>query len=189
MSMVFDSELHPGRKSLRLPYRDYTAAGIYFVTICTHDRQPTLARISNAIVQLTPVGEITQACWSEIPLHYPQVGLHGFVVMPNHVHGLLQLAPFAANLSKIDIARRNFGPDSVPSASLSAVVRSFKSAVTKQVRESLSQTGNFWERNYFERAIRSGKEFDDTTQYIIENPMKWEMDEENPESAKTLRPR
>ena len=184
--MVLNPNLHSGHKSLRLPYRDYTAAGMYFVTICTYDRLPTLARVVNAKVELTPVGEITQACWSEIPLHYPQIVLHAFVVMPNHIHGLLQLAPLVARPSKPDTSRRDFGPDSVPPASLSAVVRSFKSAVTKRVRERLRMTTDLWERNYFERTIRSGKEFDDTTQYIIENALKWEMDKENPDGAKTL---
>jgi REP element-mobilizing transposase RayT len=184
--MVLNSKLHPGHKSLRMPYRDYAAAGIYFITVCTHDRRPTLARIINATVDLTPIGEIANACWSEIPLHHAQVFVHSFVVMPNHVHGLLQLSPLSGRPSKPDTARRTFSPDSVPSASLSAVIRSFKSAVTKRARERLLASGEIWERNYFERVIRTGKELDDATQYIIENPLRWERDKENPACAKTL---
>jgi REP element-mobilizing transposase RayT len=189
MSMVFDLKLHPGRKSLRMPYRDYATAGIYFVTICTHDRRPTLARIIDGTVELTPIGEIAKACWSEIPLHYSEVNIYAFVVMPNHIHGLLRLSPCAENPPQSEIIRRKFGPDSLPAASLSAVVRSLKSAVTKRAREMFLLNGDCWQRNYFERAIRSGKEFDDATQYIIENPLKWAMDKENPDGGKTLRSR
>ena len=187
--MVFDSNLHPGHKSLRMPYRDYAAAGIYFVTICTCDRRSTLAKIEEGKLNLTLTGEIARECWLAIPAHHPSVTLHAFVVMPNHVHGLLQLTPISGVPSKLDTARRELGPDSVPPWSLSAVVRSFKSTVTRLTRARLGVNGDIWERNYFERVVRDGKEFDDATRYIVENPLKWELDKENPSVAKTLRPR
>jgi putative transposase len=189
MIMVFDSSLHPGHKSLRMPYRDYAAAGIYFVTICTFDRRPILARIEEGKAHLTPIGEMARECWLETPTHHPQATLHAFVVMPNHIHGLLELTPLSGVPSKPDTAKRKFGPDCVPSSSLSAVVRSFKSAVTRLARVRLNVDGDLWERNYFERLIRDGKEFEDTTKYIIENPIRWELDKENPNFAKTRRPR
>jgi putative transposase len=187
--MVFDSTLHPGHKSLRMPYRDYATSGIYFVTICTYNRRPTLARIEEGKAHLSLIGKVARDRWLQIPTHHPQVTLHAFVVMPNHVHGLIELTPPTGAVSKLDTIRRKFGPDSVPSASLSAVVRSFKSGVTKRSREGLGATEDIWERNYFERVIRSGKEFDDATQYIIENPLKWESDKENSNVAKTQGPR
>jgi putative transposase len=187
MIMVFDLNLHPGHKSLRMPYRDYAEHGIYFVTICTNERRLTLARIEEGKVYLSSIGKIAEERWIQIPTHHPQATVHAFVVMPNHVHGLLELTPTRRVASKSDTTRRRFGPNSVPSASLSAIVRSFKSGVTKRSREGLGTTVDIWERNYFERVIRSGKEFDDVTQYIIENPLKWEMDKENPEGVKTQR--
>ena len=189
MTMVFDSSLHPGHKSLRFPYRDYAGHGTYFVTICTHDRMACLGNIVEGNVQLTPIGEIVRECWLQIPEHNPQAILHASVVMPNHTHGLIQLTPAAGAPSKPDATRRGFGPDSVPPGSLSSVVRSFKSAATRLSRARLGASGELWEWNFFERVIRSGKEFDDTTQYIIENPLKWELDKENPDPAKTLRSR
>jgi putative transposase len=140
--MVFDSNLHPGHKSLRMPYRDYAAAGIYFVTICTADRRPSLAKIEDGNAHLTPIGEIAKECWQQIPTHHPEVTLHGFVVMPNHVHGLLELTPLSGVPSKPDIAKRKFGPDGVPTSSLSAVVRSFKSAITRLARVRLNVEGD-----------------------------------------------
>jgi REP element-mobilizing transposase RayT len=187
--MVFDLSLHPGHKSLRMSYRDYAAAGIYFVTICTYDRRPTLAKIEKGTVHLSSIGTIVKERWLQIPSHHPQAALHAFVVMPNHFHGLLELTTHVDVPANAALIRREFGPNSVPSASLSAVVRSFKSGVTKHVRERLSVMSDIWQQNYFERVIRSGKEFDAATRYIIENPLKWEMDEENPEGVKTRRPR
>jgi putative transposase len=110
-------------------------------------------------------------------------------VMPNHVHGLIELTASMGAVSTPGITRRKLGTDSVRSASLSAIVRSFKSGVTKRSRDTLSVAEAVWERNYFERVIRSGREFDAVTQYIIENPLKWELDKENPNVAKTQEPR
>ena len=187
--MVFDSYFHPGHKSLRMPYRDYAAAGMYFVTICTHNRRPSLARIEDGKVELTSIGEIVNECWQQIPAHHPEATLHAFVVMPNHIHGLAQLEPRTRVPSKAETARREFGHAGVPSLSLSAVVRSFKSSVTRLSRVKLGVIGEIWERNYFERIVRSGQEFDEVTRYIIENPLKWEIDRENPEALKTQGPR
>jgi putative transposase len=189
MSMVFDSSLHPGHKSQRLPYRNYADHATYFVTICTYDRLPSLAKIVDAKVQLTPIGEIVQECWLQIPLHDPQAKSHSLVVMPNHVHGLLQLIPLVGTPLKPETTRRRFGPDSVACRSLSSLIRSFKSAVTRLSRARLGVVGEIWQRNYFERAIRDGRDFDEVTRYITENPFKWEMDRENPEALKTKRPR
>jgi len=188
MIMVFDSTLHPGHKSLRMPYRDYASAGLYFVTICTYDRRPSLAKIEDGKVHLTSVGEITRECWLQIPAHHPKANLHAFVVMPNHVHGLLELTTPGVP-SRPDIVQREFGPHSVPSSSLAAVVRSFKSSVTRLSRMRLGAIGEFWERNYFERVVRDGKEFEEVTRYILENPLKWKLEQENPEALKTQQPR
>jgi putative transposase len=177
--MRSDETLHPGHKSLRLPYRDYATAGIYYVTICASDRRCILARIENATANLTRLGEIARECWVQIPTHFPRVAIHAFTIMPNHLHTLIELKP-SLGPKKPETIRREFDATSVPSGSLSAIIRSFKAIVTRRAKRELQFDGDVWERNYFEHAVRNGDQFAKASQYIIENPMKWEQDKENP---------
>ena len=89
--MTYDRERHH-RRSIRLRNYDYAQAGAYFVTVCTHDRQCLFGEIEDGEVHLNGMGEIVAACWDAIPAHFPDVELDAFVVMPNHVHGVLVIA-------------------------------------------------------------------------------------------------
>ncbi len=88
--MTYDPERHH-RRSIRLPGYDYAQPGAYFVTICTHDGEPLFGDVIDGIMQLNRFGRIVQACWYDLPRHYPHVMLDAFVVMPNHVHMLIIL--------------------------------------------------------------------------------------------------
>ena len=93
--MLFNPEIFH-RRSVRLDGHDYTAPGYYFVTICLHDIRCVLAvphgnPPDNCSLQLTPIGEIAKKYWQEIPYHYPNVTLNEFVIMPDHMHGILQI--------------------------------------------------------------------------------------------------
>jgi putative transposase len=181
--MRSDERLHPGHKSLRLPYRSYVEPGIYYVTICAHQNLCIFGDVQNSSVRLTPLGDLVGEHWQAIPSHFPNAKLHAFVVMPSHLHGLIELSgkptsPIA------EIGRRRFDSDAVPANSLPAIVRSFKAIVARRARRELGFNGELWHRNYFERIIRDGKEFENATQYIIDNPTKWQMDRFNPEAAK-----
>ncbi len=80
------------RRSLRLRDYDYSQAGAYFITICVHARRSVLGKIANQDVSLSQAGRIAQRVWNSLPVRFPQVGLDVFVVMPNHVHGVLLLS-------------------------------------------------------------------------------------------------
>ncbi|HLB64409.1 MAG TPA: hypothetical protein VJJ46_06170 [Anaerolineales bacterium] len=77
------------RRSVRLPQHDYCAPGAYFVTICTYGRAPLLGEVMAGCVRLSEIGRISDGCWRAIPAHFPYVELYSFVVMPNHIHGIL----------------------------------------------------------------------------------------------------
>ncbi len=182
-----DETLHPGHRSIRLKGHDYSAPGLYFVTICAGMKRCIFARVAAARVELTAFGRIARDSWVAIPSHFARVNLYGFVIMPNHMHGLIEIgcqvgAQHAAPLLGLppDESRRHV----VKPGSLSVIVRSFKAAVTMRARKELDWKGEIWQRNYFERVIRDGQEFSDASRYIAENPMKWEWDRENP---KTIR--
>ena len=141
------------------------------------------------------LGRLVRECWVAIPLHFPQVELHEFVVMPNHLHGLIAIvrkptappAPAAAPTPLVGAQHRcalppgGLGQAAVVPGSIGAIVRSFKSIVVKRAHKELGWNGPIWQRNYFERVLRDGKEFADASRYIAENPKKWEWDRENPE--------
>ena len=84
------------RHSIRLKNYDYSRAGLYFVTICVHDRLYLLGKIINYKMKLNDAGEIAKKCWLEIPDHYPNVVLHEYVIMPNHIHGIIEITKSVA---------------------------------------------------------------------------------------------
>ena len=83
---------HPQRRSIRLKGYDYSKPGAYFVTVCTKNRLPLLGIVNNAEIILTPIGHIVESLWSLIPKHFRGVGLDVYVVMPNHIHGIIVLS-------------------------------------------------------------------------------------------------
>ena len=126
-------------------------------------------------MQLNKYGKIVRECWVEIPRHFPNVSLDQSIIMPNHFHGIVTIndyvgAQHAAPLHERGIISR-IKPGGIP-----AIVRSFKSAVTKNIR-ALSQmpTRIVWQRNYYEHVIRADK-LDRVREYIQNNPAQWNLD-------------
>jgi REP element-mobilizing transposase RayT len=88
--MTYDPRKHH-RRSIRLKGYDYSLAGAYFVTVCVHRGRCLLGEIRDGEMHLNGLGEIAAAAWDDLPNHYPHVVLGAFVVMPNHVHGVVVL--------------------------------------------------------------------------------------------------
>ena len=169
---------------MRLKNRDYSLTDLYFVTICAGQRRCILSRINRQQVELTQLGHIARESWITIPLHFPRFNLHSFVIMPNHMHAIIEiagtgLAQHAAPLR----GKEHGGFHGVQAGSLSAIVRSFKAEVSRRGRDELSWDGRIWQPNYFDRVKRGGREFSDASRYIQENPLKWKWDLENPRVA------
>jgi len=181
------------RRSIRLDHRDYSLPGIYFVTICAHERRCVFGRIAEARVVPSELGRIVRECWVPIPEHFAQVELYEFVIMPNHMHGLIAItrkaaAPALTTPGPLVGAQHccalppgGLGQAAVTPGSLGAILRSFKAIVARRAHKELAWISPIWQRNYFERVLRDGKEFSDASRYIAENPKKWEWDRENPE--------
>ena len=161
----------PARRSIRLPDFDYSQRGFYFVTICTFRKLCTFGKIQDDVVHLTPSGEIARSCWLDIPNHFPTVTLETFVVMPNHLHGILAIQERARHAVPLPIARNVDSFRNPVQGSIPTIVRSYKSAVTKLVRQA-TQNGalQVWQRNYFERLLRGGDELAKATSYSGERP-------------------
>lgn len=172
---MFDKEKHH-RRSIRLKDYDYARNGAYFVTVCAFDHQCLFGEIINGEMKLEKFGQIVYDEWLRTAKLRPNVVLDVFIVMPNHFHAILIIdsrgvLPYAP-------APTNFRS---PSQTVGAIVRGFKSAVTKQINEIRSTPGlDVWQRNYYEHIIRNEHERSLIRQYIIYNPQKWEFDRENP---------
>ena len=144
------------------------------MTICTHGRECLLGEVVDERVRLHPIGAVIQACWDDLPSHFPCVELDTFVVMPNHVHGAIVLTMVGA---------QHAAPlrDNVQPGSLGAIVRSFKSAATRRANQLRGTPGvPLWQRNFYEHIVSSEEDLAHVRQYIVDNPSTWAEDEDNP---------
>jgi REP element-mobilizing transposase RayT len=149
------------------------------LTICGDGRRCIFGQLENTCITLSLLGRLVRECWVAIPEHFGRVQLDEFVVMPNHLHGILVLHPIVGAqqcCALLDVATKTAR---VTPASVSAIVRSFKAIVTRRAHEELFWSGQVWQRNYFERIVRDGKELADIRRYIAENAKRWEWDREN----------
>ncbi len=188
--MTFNPDIHH-RNSIRLQSYDYRAAGAYFVTICSFQKEPILAGITAGEAQLTTLGNVVHECWNEIPQHFPNIELDMFVVMPNHLHAIFMIhEPVGATHASPDdettdkTRARHASPlqkSGPPKRSIGAIVGSFKSSCTKRINELRDTPGlPVWQRNYHERVIRNDEELHALRDYIRNNPAQWEVDSEHP---------
>lgn len=156
------------RRHLRLPQYDYSSAGAYFVTCCVHGRRCILGDIVDDRMQLNANGRIVAECWMAISKHFTGVTIDAFVVMPNHLHGIVVI--------EAEQKARHASPLRDGGTTLGAIVGSFKSAVSRQ----LPEVKPLWQRGYYEHVIRSEHSLRQIREYIVNNPKQWALDRENP---------
>lgn len=165
----------PQRKSPRLTGYDYTQAGAYFVTICTYQRQHLFGNISNERMLLTQVGEIATERWYVLPEHHRGVELDAFVVMPNHMHGIIVVGTMPASSGADNTGVVPTGK--LAAGSLGAVVGSYKSGVTRRIREALGVDDLIvWQGRYHDHIIRDERGLNAIRQYVHNNVALWQQD-------------
>lgn len=154
------------RRSIRLNSYNYSSSGYYFVTICSdkfrHIFANTQVENDDTKLSLTKLGDVVSDCWLDIPTHYPKVRLHEFVIMPNHLHGI------------VEIMQRK--PSDTFETKLSSIIRGFKAGVTKKCNELGLCNHSIWHRNYYEHIIRNEKSYSIISNYIRNNPINWQRD-------------
>ena len=179
MSTKFDPQKHH-RRSIRLKGYDYTQSGAYYVTIVAYQRGHFFGEVVNAEMRLNELGQIARNEWFKTAILRPYVELYEdeFIVMPNHVHGIIWI------INETVGAERRSAPTKtiVHPRSLGSVIRAYKSAVT-YAANGLHPTGQrgavLWQRNYYEHVIRNEKDLKAKRDYIFSNPLNWENDDEN----------
>ena len=157
------------KQSLRLEGYDYSLEGAYFVTVVTRKRANLFGDVVNETIQLSPLGELLEQCWYAIPHHFPSTILGSFMIMPNHVHGIIIIKDQA-------VGARHASP------LLGTIIGSFKSAVSRQAGNVLG-INNIWQRYYYVHIIRDQQDLEQITSYILDNPRQWNEDEENPNNS------
>jgi putative transposase len=193
------------RRSIRLKGYDYSQAGLYFVTICTRNREYLFGNTRDGEMILNDMGKIADECWLEIPTHFPDAILHEYIVMPNHVHGIIELTQNNITTSGAQNTGGNSQPPPTPAdcvvgaenflplppppprqqqhnkfqkmipRSIGSIVKGFKIGVTKWCRNN-TDIENIWQRNYHEHIIRNEKSYLTISHYIANNPAKWKDD-------------
>lgn len=172
------------RRSIRLKDYDYSQAGAYFVTICTHNKECVLGNVVDGEMMLNEYGHAIEEEWMRTTDVRNNVALDVFVVMPNHFHGILAIVEDCRGTARCapTVGNRQFGK--MTSASLPAIIRSFKSAVTKRINELRGTPYTpIWQRNYYEHVIRDEDDLNEIREYIVNNPLKWDLDSENPQNT------
>nr|WP_319396212.1 transposase [uncultured Desulfobacter sp.] len=192
------------RRSIRLRGYDYSQAGLYFITICSQGWAHLFGKIIDGEMVLNDAGRMVDRIWHEIPDYYDKFITQEFVVMPNHIHGILKrtvgAGPCACPRSPASPRpdkRHGPGqsqqgqpqwvaPTGPPSSmALSDVVGRFKSLTMKQYIDGVNHHGwqpfniRLWQRNYWEHIIRNDYEYQNIAQYILDNPKRWEWDKLN----------
>ncbi len=172
--------------STRLKNWNYNDEAFYFVTICTENRIKYFGDIIDEKIVLSKIGLLVEKFWKEIPDHFESVRLNEFVIMPNHVHGIIEILnkpldtlqneyveTLHCNVSTMS-KNNNFSKISPKSDSLSTIIRSFKSVCSKEIHKLGYHFK--WQERFYDRIVRSNLELFRVKNYILENPKNWNKD-------------
>jgi putative transposase len=170
--------------SARAPWWDYGSDGAYFITICTENRQHFFGKCIKGKMSLSAEGAIVQGFWYEIPYHFPFVHLGEFIVMPNHIHGIIIIDKSGADI-ETEIEDINLPDFRTPAErrvntqgkhTASSIIGSYKSICTKHINK-LFPTINFgWQERFWDNIIKSDADFDRISNYIHKNRENWDKD-------------
>ena len=188
---------------------DYAQGGVYFVTICTQGRENLFGEIKGGEMRLNGIGEVVKSEWLKAPEMRPNVTLDEWIIMPNHIHGIITIDDGRGTLSRARVeGKGNTGMRVIEkgtqvikkgtqqraptverfgkpvSNSIPTIVRMFKSSTTKKINEMRGLPYSpVWQRNYYEHIIRNEGTMNKIREYIASNPVRWEFDRENPGGA------
>jgi REP element-mobilizing transposase RayT len=193
----YDPKIHH-RRSIRLPGYDYSQDGWYYITICALGKKCLFGKFADGQIQLYEYGRTVEKCWQWLDQQYDYVHLDEYVVMPNHLHGIIVIRRDDSQKGLVrcrdgtqnDCIARRGGSRTTPIINLhkykplSRLIGAFKTVSTRQINNIRNTPGcKLWQRNYYEHIIRNEEELNHIRRYIAENPANWRQDEENPNVA------
>lgn len=200
---MYNPNIH-NRRSIRLKNYDYSDAGLYFITLCTINRQPIFGQIINGEMVYNAFGSIANNEWIKTPQIRKNISLCEFILMPNHFHAIISI-----DYKITDQGNDHIGKFQSPSQTIGAIIRGYKGATTNRINQLIreakeekgsertdaatgvlqyapienapieyapSGAGSIWQRNYYESIIRSERAYRNISNYIINNPKNWNKD-------------
>lgn len=174
---------YPDHKQFRLPNYDYSTPSLYFITICTKNKLHYFGEIVDNNLKPTEIGVLVQNKWQEIPKHFPNIKLHSFCLMPNHLHGVLEIIRSGHSVGTHDHAvgtRRGTFLQYIAIKSgqtISSSINHFKGSVTKRCNQQNLPFA--WQPRFHDHVIRTEKEYIAISKYIFDNPINWAKDDLN----------
>jgi REP element-mobilizing transposase RayT len=166
--------------SARLQTWNYGNNGSYFITICTENRTHFFGECKDGNMKLSTLGAIVQGFWHEIPKHFPFVTLGEFIVMPNHVHGILTIEKPENQVGALEDSSGNFVGtarfQNQGKGTISSIVGSYKSICTKHIRKDFPSIAFGWQDRFWDNIIKSEDSFTRISNYIVNNPANWKDD-------------
>jgi REP element-mobilizing transposase RayT len=193
--MGYNREIHH-RRSIRLKGFDYSSPGYYFITICTQNRECFFGRISQGMLKLNEAGKMIEIEWKNLTKQFNYIRLDSFIIMPNHLHGIINITggpPFGSineyylnheEITKnLNLIKNTSG---TLKNSIGRIIQRFKSISTVKYIESVRLhhwpffEKHLWQKNFHDHIIRNMEELKTMRRYIMNNPMKWESDKDNP---------
>ncbi len=162
-----------GRRSIRLRGWDYRSTGWYFLTVGTHWRRQIFADVQHGRMVVTPIGAVVASQWHRIPARFPNARLDSFVVMPNHVHGLIEIVGDGDSAWAWALRSSTTVSNGTVRGSVAAIIQGFKSASARRIRGRFGCIGRVWHRGYYERIVRDQRGIDAVRRYIANNPARW----------------
>ena len=184
--MTHHPESH--RRSIRLKGYDYTQSGVYFLTVVVQDRLCLFGNVVDQEMRPNEAGEMVRRLWERLPDRFPCIQLDAFVVMPNHIHGILVIdSPVGA----LFVGTHRGAPNPTRATTrvaptLGAVIGAYKSLTTRAYVKGVNAgpwppfRKRLWQRNYYEHVVRNDASLAELRQYILNNPARWAFDRENP---------
>lgn len=166
------------RNTNRISQHNYSTPGYYFITILTYNRQNILGKIKNKRMIFNEYGSIADKICQEISTHFPDTELDEYIIMPNHIHIIINIVR-AADLPPLQNNNRT-------KMTLSKIVHGVKSTITRKINKIYKSQNPIWQRNYHDHIIRNANALNRIRQYIQNNPSTWENDIENPNRIRNI---
>jgi REP element-mobilizing transposase RayT len=179
--MPYNPKIHK-RRSIRLKGYDYSKAGLYFITICVQNRECLFGKIENEEMVLNDAGKMIETEWMNLKIRFPNIELNEFVVMPNHFHGILEIVGATLVVAPIDDIMEKGQPQGIApmNKTIGNMMDAFKSITTVEYIRGVKNlgwkpfNGKLWQRNYYEHIIRNQQSYENISNYIQNNPAKWQ---------------